>query len=126
LGTVCLDGDEIVNDSYPPGAFIIINSQVFPLDKEVINMGRGPANDLVINDPSVSRQHAQLVANRGCYLISDLNSASGTYINGESVRQRKVHSGDIIALAGVSMLYVENQPKLISALWEETRPPDPV
>lgn len=108
----------------PKGAFLIIRSQVLPLDKEVVSIGRGSDNDLVLHEPTVSRHHAKLVARRGRYTIADLNSASGTFINGEPVRQQVVRSGDIISLAGVSLLYVENHTKLESALWAETRPPE--
>lgn len=113
-----------MSEQTPSGAFLIVHSQVIPLEKAEITLGRGPDNDLVINDPGVSRHHARLVARGGNFQIDDLDSLSGTYVNGAQVRQGKVSSGDIISLAGVSMLYVENQPKLFSALWEETRPPE--
>jgi hypothetical protein len=108
--------------SLPANAFLIVNSQVFPLDQEVINIGRSLENHLVIDDPSVSRAHAQLIAIKGHFMLFDQNSTGGTYVNGNRVSRSVLNSGDIISLAAVSMLYVEDSPGLLSKSWDQTRP----
>jgi pSer/pThr/pTyr-binding forkhead associated (FHA) protein len=113
---------EIKRSVVPPNAFLIVNSQVFPLDQEVINIGRSLENHLVIDDPSVSRAHAQLIAIKNHFMVFDQNSTGGTFVNGKRVSRTVLNSGDIISLAAVSMLYVEDSPGLLSKSWEQTRP----
>jgi pSer/pThr/pTyr-binding forkhead associated (FHA) protein len=113
---------EIKRVVVPPNAFLIVNSQVFPLDQEVINIGRSLENHLVIDDPSVSRAHAQLIAIKNHFMVFDQNSTGGTFVNGKRISRTVLNSGDIISLAAVSMLYVEDSPGLLSKSWEQTRP----
>ena len=53
---------------------------------KVLTIGRSQENDIVINDAKVSRIHLQLViSDDGTYSVVDLNSANGTYVNGERI-----------------------------------------
>lgn len=91
---------------FPPNAFLIVDgTQTFPLRRSVINIGRRSDNHLVVDDPRVSRVHAQLRAVRGRYLLFDLDSTGGTYLNGERIRQAMLSPGDVITLAGVPLVY---------------------
>lgn len=93
----------------PQNAFLIVDGvRIFPLDKAVVNIGRHPDNHLVLDDPRVSRQHAQLRAVRGQYLLFDLGSAGGTLVNNQRVHQAVLSSGDVISLAGVPLVYGED------------------
>jgi FHA domain/Protein of unknown function (DUF3662) len=98
-------------DPRPPNAFLIIGgSQIFPLRQVVINIGRRLDNQVVIDDPRVSRNHTQLRAIRGHYILFDLNSTGGTYVNGQRVAQQTLKPGDVISLAGVPIIYGEDAP----------------
>jgi hypothetical protein len=98
-------------DPRPPNAFLIIGgSQIFPLRQVVVNIGRRLDNQVVIDDPRVSRNHSQLRAIRGHYILFDLNSTGGTYINGQRVTQQTLKPGDVISLAGVPIIYGEDAP----------------
>jgi hypothetical protein len=55
----------------------------FELEKEVIFVGRAPANDVRIRDHSVSRKHLKIFSVESCYFIEDLKTKNGTMINGE-------------------------------------------
>ena len=91
---------------FPPNAFLIVDGvQTFPLRRSVINIGRRSDNHLVIDDARVSRVHAQLRAVRGRYLLFDLDSTGGTFLNGERIRQAMLSPGDVIVLAGVPLVY---------------------
>ncbi len=95
----------------PENAFLVIEGRrVFPLNAPVINIGRRLENHLVIDDPRVSRQHAQLRAIRGRYVIFDLNSTGGTFVNGQRVNQSILYPGDVISLAGVTLIYGQDTP----------------
>ncbi len=100
--------DEPVN--IPRNAFLIVDgSQVFNLDRAVVNIGRRSDNHLIIDDPRVSRYHAQLRATRGRFTIFDLDSTGGTLVNGQSVSQRTLYPRDVISLAGIPLVYAQEE-----------------
>lgn len=95
----------------PENAFLIVEGvKVFQLKQSVVNIGRRLDNNLVVDDPRVSRNHAQLRAIRGRYVLFDLNSSGGTYINGQRATQSVLYPGDVISLAGVSLIFGQDSP----------------
>ena len=71
----------------------------FDLTKEVTLMGRDVTNDISLGDPEVSRQHARLTRTPGGYVIEDLGSTNGSFVNGERlVAPRVLASGDLLGL----------------------------
>jgi hypothetical protein len=90
----------------PENAFLIVDGQeIFQLNQAVINIGRRPDNQLVIPDPRVSRVHAQLRAVRQRFILFDLDSTGGTFVNGERIHQATLFPGDVISLAGLPVVY---------------------
>lgn len=77
----------------------------FILNKPVINIGRRSDNHLILTDPRVSRRHAQIRHSSGNYLLCDLNSTGGTFVNGERIGQRILKYGDVISLSGFTMIF---------------------
>jgi hypothetical protein len=61
-------------------------------------VGRHPACDVVVADPSVSRRHAQLTFRDGVWVLQDLASTNGTSVNGERVGRTTLRTGDVISL----------------------------
>lgn len=97
--------------SLPLNAFLIVDGvKVFPLFETVINIGRRLDNQLVIDDPRVSRNHAQLRAIKGRYVIFDLNSTGGTFVNGQRTSQSVLYPGDVISIAGVPLVFGQDNP----------------
>jgi len=90
-------------------AYLMVNgTDFFPIHNlVVVNLGRLPDNDLVLNDPRVSRTHAQIRLNRGNYVLCDLNSTGGTMVNGQRIQQCVLKPGDVISLAGFPLIYGE-------------------
>jgi predicted component of type VI protein secretion system len=79
--------------------------QAFSLEKDSTSLGRDPGNDIMIDDPQVSRQHARIMRQGGLMVIEDLGSTNGTFVNG--VRLTGSHtlaSGDMIGLGDVVAL----------------------
>ncbi len=106
-GTVDVDVPE--TGSVPRGAYLIVDgTRVFPLERSVTNIGRRLDNQLVIEDGRVSRLHAQMRAVQGEYIILDLDSKGGTWVNGERIHQKRLVPGDVISLAGVPLVYGQN------------------
>jgi len=98
-----IDGSWLVMSQGPqPG-------QTFMLDRDWLSIGRDPSNDIVINDPQVSRQHARVTRQGQMVVIEDLGSTNGTFANGVRLTGPHVLSnGDVIGLGdGVTLTYYE-------------------
>jgi len=54
-----------------------------PLSEGMVMIGRAPLNDVVLEQPGVSRQHAGIRGDSEGYWVADLGSRNGTYVNGE-------------------------------------------
>jgi len=95
----------------PSGAYLILDGiEIVNLEQSLINIGRKPDNQLVLNDARISREHAQLRALKGQFVLFDLNSSGGTFVNGERVRVHTLQAGDVISLAGVPLVYGQDPP----------------
>src|SRR5215208_1177265 len=98
-------------DNIPENAFLIIEGvKVHPLNEAVVNIGRRLEHQLVIDDPRVSRNHAQLRAIKGRFVLFDLNSTGGTFVNGQRTSQTVLYPGDVISLAGVALIFGQDNP----------------
>jgi diguanylate cyclase (GGDEF)-like protein len=71
--------------------------QVYSLGSEHV-IGREITTSIVIDDGAVSRQHARIVDVNGCYLIEDLGSRNGTFVNGTRVSRAPIDNGDRVQL----------------------------
>ncbi|HWF06761.1 MAG TPA: FHA domain-containing protein, partial [Candidatus Angelobacter sp.] len=81
---------------------------ILELNKPVITMGRGNANDLVLNDPSVSRFHAVIKLRNNSIFIADRGSTNGLVLNDEKItKETELKNGDV-ALVGLYKLLLEN------------------
>jgi len=78
----------------------------FELDEPVFFIGRLPENAISIANMGVSRRHAKIEedADRQ-YVITDLNSLNGTYVNGKRIKKSNLNSGDKIAIGKYTILY---------------------
>ncbi len=93
-------------DIVPENALLIIGAQTnFLLNKPLINIGRHSSNDLVLDDLHVSRHHAQLRAIKDHYVIFDVGSTGGLYLNGKRITQATLHAGDVIRIGMVNLIY---------------------
>lgn len=71
--------------------------KVYPLDKGEMFLGRDLSNEIVINDPEISRRHARLFTQGTSYVIEDLGSTNGTFVNGQRLMGPNVlRPGDVI------------------------------
>jgi hypothetical protein len=89
-----------------PVAFLIVEgSRTVILTSKGVTIGRRPDMSLVLDNPHVSRVHAQIRLVQGRFVIFDLDSSGGTFVNGQRVAQSILHAGDVISLSGVQLIY---------------------
>lgn len=68
----------------------------FLLDKEVVTVGRHPESDIFLDDITVSRRHAEFRRTEDTYLVTDVGSLNGTYVNGTRSEQQTLANGDTV------------------------------
>jgi len=74
----------------------------------VTTIGRDPAlNDIVLQDPAVSRQHAKVKLEEGHFVIYDLASENGTFVNGEKVLRQVLKDKDSLRLGQTELVFME-------------------
>lgn len=76
----------------------------FPLGPAT-KLGRHPANDLRLIDREVSKEHAVIERVNGAYVLRDLDSSNGTFVNGRRVRELRLRDGDEIALGNTRLTF---------------------
>lgn len=82
--------------------------KIYPLEAPEIIIGRDASNVIAINDPEVSRKHAKLILQNAAYVIQDLGSTNGTFINGQRITTpQEVKPGDTITLGENIVLMYE-------------------
>ena len=85
-------------------------------------VGRDPGNDIILRDPKVSRHHAEIVFERGFFVLHDLASANGTYVNGKRVRVAPLTHGAKLRLGNSYGRFSEELPTETDQPAEEEAP----
>ena len=100
-----------------PGSWIVVRrgpivNAMFRLGRDVVNLGRDGANDIVIADLRVSRFHLRILADGSQHRIQDLDSANGTRVNGVlATASEALQQGDVISLGdAVDLTYERVDP----------------
>jgi pSer/pThr/pTyr-binding forkhead associated (FHA) protein len=75
------------------------------LVRDIVTIGRAPLNQIVIDHPTVSAQHAVLLRVSDSYSLKDLNSTNGTQINGLFVTDAELKDGDTIRFGSVTAVF---------------------
>jgi len=84
----------------------------FQISKPLITFGREPGNDIVISDPTVSRQHARLVNNAGQWSIEKLAAQNVVTVNQHTIQQAVIADRDTIGLGtGTTFLFLISSPQ---------------
>lgn len=110
----------------PPHAYLVLlvagrPSQSFPLRGE-LHLGRDKENAIVVADQKVSRRHASLTPIEETYILSDLGSANGTFLNGVQIAQpTRLKHLDRLTVGDTTFLFNIGQPDLVKL--ERPAPP---
>ena len=79
--------------------------EYYTLNKDTTTIGRSSSNTLSIKDPYMSKRHATITNDRNQFFIEDLDSANGTFVNGEELLNPiRLENGDSIKIGQVNFL----------------------
>ncbi len=80
----------------------------FILEGDQLNIGRDSSNEIMINDAEVSRRHARLTFQGGKYVLEDLGSTNGTFVNGQRLAgPRVLKAGEVVSFGEQIVLVFE-------------------
>ena len=81
--------------------------KTFPLDAQEVSIGRDAVNTIAINDAEISRRHARMELRGSAYVIQDLGSTNGTFVNGTRISGMQVlNPGDTVSFGeGIVLVY---------------------
>lgn len=82
------------------------------LNKNLTTVGKRENNDIALADKTVSRNHLEIEYNSDSFLLRDLNSTNGTYINGTKVKEAYLAPGDIIKIGNTIMEFTAFDEKV--------------
>lgn len=84
----------------------------FFIDKDRLSIGRDPHNDVRIDDPAVSREHAAILSVGNDCIIEDAGSSNGTYVNGARIGRQILRHGDVLHFGAYHLRFVN--PRALS------------
>lgn len=90
---------------------LIVNGINYDLVEQVVTIGRGPDNTILIDDPSVSGKHAELRRAAQTYQLRDLGSTNGTRVNGTTTGEITLHPGDRVRFGAVDARFEGDTPR---------------
>jgi len=79
----------------------------FPLGIGTTNIGRHPNSDIVLDDITVSRRHAQVVYAGGAYVVRDVGSLNGTYVNQQRTDETRLYHGDEVQVGKFRLVFFD-------------------
>ena len=105
---------KVISQLNPDSAMLIIHrgpnrGERFLLNSPETSIGRSGDNDILLDDVTVSRKHANIRRAGDRFELIDLGSLNGTYVNNNSIARATLNSGDEIQFGKFHMLFVQNK-----------------
>lgn len=101
-------------------AFLVLGGMIFPIESRVFSIGRNLDNDLVLNDPTVSRFHAEIRYIDSQFLLVDKNSSSGTFLNNQKITVSQLFAGDILQISHTPILFMFKGASIVDGAGKHT------
>jgi hypothetical protein len=96
-------------DSIPLASLTILRGQKggikYALSSATTSIGRSAVNEIVLADPTVSFRHAEIVQNDGEFMLNDLGSSNGTFMNSDRIAHQFLQDGDQVVIGGTILLF---------------------
>jgi FHA domain-containing protein len=86
-------------------AVLVVNGKRHELADRALVLGRSRDSDIPVDDPNVSRRHAEIRHENGAYWIVDLGSTNGVTVNGERVKRAKLEPDDSVVLGTTELRF---------------------
>ncbi len=83
----------------------------FALESNVTRAGRHPESDIFLDDITVSRRHAEFVSQGDGFVVRDVGSLNGTYLNRERIEQAELSSGDEVQIGKFKLVFIAGPPR---------------
>jgi hypothetical protein len=87
--------------------WVEVGSTTYALSRPTTHIGRGTEADLRIDDPGISRRHAELRRSGGDVTVVDLGSTNGVVVDGERVEQARLRDGSRVVLGSTTLVFHE-------------------
>ncbi len=103
--------DQRTVEALRPGTALLIvlrgpNSGArFLLDADEVSSGRHPSSDIFLDDVTVSRRHAVFARHPEGYVVRDVGSLNGTYVNRQRIDEAVLHQGDEVQIGKFRLVY---------------------
>jgi hypothetical protein len=116
--TITLSADEVeeahvdIGELGIKGPALVVRSggglagEVFPTDKERTTIGRSPDCDVFLDDVTVSRRHAVLTRNGPRFVLQDLGSLNGTFLNRHRIESAELADGDEVQIGKYRLIFL--------------------
>ena len=104
-------GPDYALDALPAGSALLVVKRGpnagsrFLLDKDLTTVGRHPESDIFLDDVTVSRRHAEFVRGDEGFLVRDVGSLNGTYLNRERIDEALLASSDEVQIGKFRLVY---------------------
>jgi hypothetical protein len=101
-----------VADTLPPGSALLVVKRGpnagsrFLLDADVTTAGRHPDSDIFLDDVTVSRRHAEFLRETGGFVVRDVGSLNGTYLNRERIETAALAGGDEVQIGKYRLVFL--------------------
>jgi hypothetical protein len=86
--------------------------EVIALPGDVLTIGRSPHSDLFLDDVTVSRHHARILRDENEFLVEDLNSLNGTYVNRKRIERHRLSDGDELQIGKYKLAFIEEAEEI--------------
>ena len=87
------------------GSLVLPNGERFVLGDTIVTIGRMPESVITLEDPNVSRNHAEIRPTGQDFLVADLGSTNGTKVNGAKISERILQDGDELTFGSTSFRF---------------------
>ncbi|HQG13900.1 MAG TPA: FHA domain-containing protein, partial [bacterium] len=82
------------------------------LNKNITKVGKRESNDLILADKTVSRNHVEIEYASDSFLLRDLGSTNGTFLNGSKVKEVYLTPGDLIKIGNTTIEFIAYDEKV--------------
>ena len=113
-------GDELSDvgvESLPAGSALLVVKRGpnagsrFLLDKDATTVGRHPESDIFLDDVTVSRRHAEFHRAGDGFVVRDVGSLNGTYLNRERIEESPLSGGDEVQIGKFRLVFFTSSPE---------------